>query len=193
MKEEIILPDSPETAEYKTITGWFSRNGKFYGDRQDSEQLARLEGSTHCKCECGKIHRKYNLCSTCSEKVKLRHYESMPFKEWDETTPVYSESEDRYFYSSDEIDDYLEDYTNDDGEKVTGKDLRLILCDRVTLPTIDEDYFMDNAPEGYELEDMVSKKFMLELKRFNKKIQSEQVNAWEPGEFRTEYLGCDRT
>lgn len=193
-EEKIILLDSPEAAEYKsvTLTGWWSSTGGFYGDKADSEYLARHEGCTHKKCECGEIHQKYRLCTNCSEKQKIKRYESMKFKEWDEVTPVYSESEDRYFYNPDEIQEYLDDYPNDDGDSVTSKDLRLILCDRVKLPTVDEDYFMDNAPEGFELEDMASPEFMAALEELNEIIDKEETcKTWEPGEFRTEYLGCD--
>lgn len=178
-EERIILADSPEAAEYRTVTGWVSRHGHFFGE---AEGAARYNGSTHQKCDCGEIIAKNSYCRLCSDKHRIDKYSIQQFKEWDETTPVYSDSADRYFYSPEEIDDYLSDH-----DDVTASELHLIICKRITLPTVDDDYFMDNAPDGYELEDMVSEDFMEALIELNTLAECEDVNAWEPGEFRTEY------
>ena len=78
MEEKIILQDSPEAATFKTgLSGWVSREGRFWGDNEDS---ARWEGSTHRKCETCEtiVPRNRICCNECTEKRAQSAYENAP-------------------------------------------------------------------------------------------------------------------
>ncbi|CAB4172456.1 hypothetical protein UFOVP935_22 [uncultured Caudovirales phage] len=50
-QEEVVMIDDPQAATLVTVTGWRSRDGRFYGD---NEHAARWGGCTHVKClACG--------------------------------------------------------------------------------------------------------------------------------------------
>lgn len=78
--KKIIMEDSPEAASIKTVTGWVSSTGRFWGD---DERMARFDGSTHKRCDCGAViaHRSY--CRACSDRKEAEKWEAMPEAEWD--------------------------------------------------------------------------------------------------------------
>ena len=45
-QEEVVMIDDPRAATLVTVTGWRSRDGRFYGDNEHS---ARWAGCTHVK------------------------------------------------------------------------------------------------------------------------------------------------
>ena len=50
--KEIILDTSDKAATYCTgLTGWVSRDGYYFGDNKDSENMAKYKGSTHRSCK----------------------------------------------------------------------------------------------------------------------------------------------
>ena len=74
-----IRYDSPDAAQQVTVTGWQSRDGRFYGN---DEHLARWAGCTHLICACGaEMEKGYNICKTCRRKADAEQYEAMPFME----------------------------------------------------------------------------------------------------------------
>jgi hypothetical protein len=149
-KEEVmILEDSPEAATYRTdIKGWVSRTGLFLGDRQDSERLARYDGSTHAKCEkCGQIRRKNSWCETCHKLREKEVYEKMPKKKWDGEGMICCDG-DRYFTSIEEAEDYAED----NGQTLA--DLQLVICEPQYAHEIEDDYWEDLLPEDMGLDEV---------------------------------------
>lgn len=178
--EKIILPEDPEAAQYKTVTGWVSRKGEFYGD---DERLARYVGSTHRKCGCGNIIEKRSWCKPCNKKASSELYMKKPFKEWDGETPLYSESFGEYFFSEDDIINFIE---NGDAP-VNPDDLQLVICIPNKPHIIEEDEFMDNLPDNMEsLSDVASPEFMIALEELNAILENEEW-GWTPGNFRTTY------
>ena len=100
-EEEIILPSSDQAATYETnISGWVSKKGHFYGK---DERLARWDGSTHSTCDqCKKVIEKGRvICNECHAKNNNERYKAKEYKEWDYSTPVYSETLDKYFFDED--------------------------------------------------------------------------------------------
>ena len=84
-KEKVML-DSPEAATFRTdIKGWVSRDGIFYGDKPDSERIARWAGCTHRKCEdCGADSPKsYTICEKCRTNKRDGVYAGREDKDWD--------------------------------------------------------------------------------------------------------------
>ena len=48
MNEQIVMRDSPESAQYRTdLKGWVSRDGFYFGDGPQGERTARYAGCTH--------------------------------------------------------------------------------------------------------------------------------------------------
>ena len=168
-----ILKTSDEAAKFVTgISGWLDRHGRFFGKEED---MARWSGCTHIICpDCGKPTPKgYLRCSICREKSAIERYEQMERKEWDGETPLYSESADEYFFSEDELLDYLESY----GE--TKQALRLIICEPIYLRQVDTDYFCDELADDGELPEAV----INALNNLNVVIRDEDPVSWMPGKY----------
>jgi hypothetical protein len=168
---KIILSTSDEAASFKTnISGWVSRNGRFFGV---DERIARYDGCTHVICEdCGKPTEKGCLvCSECKEKRDIKKYNALPNEEWNGVGAVYSESNDKYFWSWDEVDEFC----YDEGIKV--EDLRLVICTPQYLPLLDHsDYGEDVLAEDGELPDKV----VQAIEDFNKVIKNTEPVSWYP-------------
>lgn len=168
---DIVLDTSEEAAKFvENISGWVSRDGLFYGK---NEKAARYEGCTHCACDdCGKpVEKMYAVCSDCREKRNIERYSRRERADWDETTPIYSTTVDRYFYSVDEVDDYAYD------TETTKEDLRLVLCEPVFLQRIDDDRWVDDLPEDGDLPDEVKSA----LDNLNVALLAAGPVSWTPG------------
>jgi hypothetical protein len=171
-EEKQILFNSDESAQLKTgLSGWVSRNGRFYGT---DERAARYDGCTHRLCEdCSKPVEKSRLvCAGCGEIRDKKRYESLPSVVWNEVGGLYSDAVDRYFWSWDDVDCYCED------ENVKEDDLRLVICVPQYLHQLDEsDYGQDELPEDGELPDKVKEA----ISRFNEVIKVTKPVSWFPG------------
>lgn len=96
MQEKLkVMYAGDEAAQKVTVTGWRSRHGRFYSD---NEHLARWDGCTHLACDCGAAMEKgYTICRSCRDKNRREVCETMPFKEWDGTTPLTLHDADEFF------------------------------------------------------------------------------------------------
>ena len=182
MENKIIMFDSDEAAQKKTITGWVSSNGYFYGE---DERSARYMGCTHKRCECGMIMKKgYSICESCRHKKELEKYRNMPFKEWNGADFLYSEAADKFFYDSEEIFDYCEE------EDVPPESLRFIICDFVYPKEIDlSEIYSSLLPEDSDGEELP--KYLIDAEnKLNQIIREEKEPlSWIPGKYRTEVKG----
>ena len=180
-KEEIVMYDSAEAAEYRTdIKGWVSRHGRFFGDGHDSEHLARWDGSTHRPCNlCGKAveEKHYLACSGCREKRKRERYHAMPVGKWDGEVPLYSEFLDEYFNDTDEALDWM--HCDNKTSAKTLDDLMLVICEPVYARQIDEDFFCDELPEDGEVPDDIADA----IDAFNEVVKGYKL-SWVPGKAR---------
>ena len=68
-QKPIIMYDAPEAASLKTVTGWVSADGRFFGSNED---LARYSGATHRRCEVSPEHKIYEVNSYCKECHQAR-------------------------------------------------------------------------------------------------------------------------
>lgn len=174
-KELVIFPDDESAAKKQTVTGWVSRNGRFYGN---DERTARYDGSTHSKCECGnKVRKGWIKCDSCSHKASIERYEAYAFEEWDGKQPVYSDSCDKYFYDSDEIEEYCEE--ND----VEPEDLRLVICKSNYLSEINSSIWEDRLPEDGD----IPKELQVKLDELNEFIKTLPPVSYYPSKIRTKY------
>lgn len=180
-KDKIIMFDSDEAAQKKTITGWVSSDGYFYSN---DEKAARYRGCTHKLCQCGMAMKKfYTTCESCRSKKKLEIYKAMPFKEWNVPDPLYSETADKYFYDSDELLDYCEE------EGISIESLRLVICEPVYPREINlSELYSDLLPDNTEGE---LPKYLQDLEdKLNQTIQErKEPLSWIPGKYRTEVKG----
>ena len=167
MAEKIIMRESPEAAQLKTVTGWVSRTGQFFGD---DERTARYAGCTHEVCGgCGAVIAR-GWCNTCREKRDLESWLAAERTEWDGTTPLYSDAYDKYFFDED-----VEEFADDEGVSVD--DLRLYICEPRYGRSIDEDYFCDELAEDGEVPDVI----LHAMKKLNEAIKEAGPLSWYPG------------
>jgi len=168
---KVIMFDSEEAAHFQTgLSGWVSRQGHYWGD---DERAARYDGCTHRPCEdCGKPTEKgWLVCIECRNLRAIKRYEAMPKEEWDGNGMLYSDSDDKYFSSWGEIEDYADD------EEIGIDKLRLIICEPQHLPLISDDYGCDELAEDGELPDEV----IQAIEDFNKVIETVGLVSWIPG------------
>lgn len=169
MDKAIVMRDSDEAAQLKTVTGWVSRTGLFYGG---DERGARWAGCTHEKCEdCGAVIER-GWCNTCREKRDLERWLAAERIPWDGTTPLYSDSYDKYFF-----DDDVEEFAEDEG--VGLDDLRLYICVPQYGRPIEGDYFQDELPEDGEVPDGIC----TAMEALNEAIRAAGPLSWHPGKF----------
>lgn len=175
MKDKQIMYDSPEAASLQTVTGWVSSNGRFWGK---DEHMARYDGSTHRRCECGEvIEGGYAKCNSCQSKDHLKNYLALPYRDWDESSVVYDDASDKYFFGGkDEIMEYLEE------EGKTPEDLRLYMCSPNYPHQIDSSIWEDIIPEEWDDD---PKELADAIKEFNEKLSNMKPFSYSPGKFRT--------
>lgn len=141
--EVIIMEDSPEAARIETVTGWVSRDGRFFGS---DERLARYCGATHRKCAtCGEVHVINGYCNNCHNVMRHSAFHSLEKITWNGEFPLTVFDSDDYFFSLDELLDYC--YEND----VKPHELRLCLCKANYPRQIDSEYWCDDLSEDGEL------------------------------------------
>lgn len=143
MKTEKVMYDSPEAAQYKTVTGWVDRQGRFWG--QD-EHMARYCGSTHKLCPtCGSEMATNGFCDPCYNKKRAESFYTYPIaKEWDFPLVVFDT--DKYLFDEDYLYDYLYECIETDTEP------RLVTCTPNYCQELSYDYWEDIIPDdgGYE-------------------------------------------
>lgn len=189
-EEPIIRYDSPEAAKRVTLEGWLG-GGMFYPDSRgpNAEDMARYAGCTHKLCECGALVKKgWVYCDMCSARRRQERYNAMPFEEWGGITPLYSNRYDKYFFSDNDIIDFIDDSseTDDpDDHNIEYGDLDLIICTPNYLRQLDFDG--DEFPEDQEMEDVVSKEVIQKLNELNELIKAHPPISWSPGRYRTSY------
>lgn len=171
-----IMYDSPEAAQLKTVTGWVSSDGHFYGD---NEGTARYAGSTHKTCECGGEHIKhYTMCSDCRGKKAVERHQAREFKKW-EGEPLNIDGSEEFFFDEGSLFDYCQD------NGINPADLNLIICEPDIVSEIDEERWHDQLPEDQYLHD-VAPEVSEALERLNKVIREGKfILSWYPGKYRT--------
>lgn len=170
MPEQMVMNSSDEAAELKTVTGWVSRTGHFYGN---DERLARWDGCTHVPCNsCGTaVEKCYTMCGACKAAKELDRYAALPKVEWDGETPLYSEVADEYFFDRQALEDKLYD------EDITPESLRLVICTPNYPRQIDYDHWCDELPEDGELPDDIADA----VAALNEVIEKSAALSWSPG------------
>lgn len=175
MVEDKIYPEDERAAGLKTVEGWVSRNGKFYGIDETS---ARNCGATVFHCGgCGEdTEYYYRHCKKCEAAAIEEQYQRMQEAEWLLDVPVFDACSKNYFNSMDEIEYHCEN------EGISFSDLRLIICEPVYPQHID---FDDLIPIlGVDME-FNHPELVNYVQEFNQKIDDLKIIlGWQPGDFR---------
>jgi hypothetical protein len=184
--KDIVMYDSPEAAQVKTVTGWVSREGHFWGD---NEHMARYDGSTHKKCEtCGAVVSQRSFCTPCSTAREIEKFAAMERKPWDGDSPIYSQLLDRYFFNGEVFDVFEEGdgFEDEEGNVVTPyteEDLRLIHCEPTYLHLLDADDWSDDLPSEDHGGDGLPDEVEVALEAFNAVLKKQGPVSWEPGKY----------
>lgn len=169
----MILYDSDQAAHRATVEGWVSATGRFWGN---NEHGARYEGCTHVRCACGEVMGKgLGKCGACHEAENIARYAAMPRQRWNNEM-LFSEATFSYYRNPEEAEDALE-------EGQTLADLRLVLCDPVYGPQLDDEVFYDSLPDD---DNDVPDELLEALDAFNKAVRAAGVLSWSPGKFALE-------
>lgn len=116
-------------------------------------------------------------------------YEDLPLMEWNGTTPLVLFNDDKFFYSSDDIEFYLE-YINADTENSNNfkKSTDLQLCiaspNYLWMPDFN-DIYIDILPEDQYLDDLIGKDLKKAFDLLEEAIRHESPISWGQGKFRT--------
>jgi hypothetical protein len=174
-ESKVVMYESDESAKFVTVTGWVSRDGRFFGD---DEHTARYSGSTHFICECGGVGKRgYTVCDKCVLQKENERYDKLEYMEWDGETPLTEWGNDEYFYSEEDIESYC------DNEDIDPSTLRLVIGSPVRLPGLDiEDYLYDSLAEDQECDDA---DILYAVELLNKALKKKGNFCWEPGNKRT--------
>ena len=171
--QTVVLMDSAEAASIKTVTGWVSASGRFFGD---DERLARYDGATHRTCEKNQdhpIYEKNGYCPECWKENRAAMFSAMPKKQW-EGEPLALFDSDSYFFSLDELNDYCSD--ND----CRISDLDLVICEPNRAIEIDpNEYYCDDLSEDGEVPDELAAAF----DALNAEIAKSAPLSWSPGKY----------
>lgn len=157
-----------------------------------ADRITKHEIATHIDCEdCGiefkKPYTNSRYCFNCESKRKSEKYKAMEFKEWNGSDVLFLyDSDDTYFFSQDQIEEYI-DEQNDDlegNEQISSVELKLVICTPNYLFPVNEEYWQDIAA-GEEGELNIGKDVTEKLKALNEAIKQHAPVSWSPGKFRT--------
>jgi hypothetical protein len=169
-EKKIIMRDSDEAASIKTVTGWVSSDGRWWGD---DERTARYAGCTHERCACGEVIEKSRMkCNACRRKEDREKFEKLEKVVWD-GQPLVTDDDDHYFFT---IEDLL-DYCADIG--MQPQDLQLRICKPQYGREIGDDYFCDELAEDGEVPDSVHEAMGI----LNKAIKDAGPLSWFPSKY----------
>jgi hypothetical protein len=171
MKEpKIIMRESDEAASIKTVTGWVSSNGHFWGD---NESMARYNGSTHQLCECGEVVERCRIkCPSCEKKDRDAEFDALETKVWD-GEPLVTDDDDHYFFTIEALLDYCYDINTQP------QDLRLRICQPQYGREIGGDYFCDELAEDGEVPESIQEA----MNALNVAIKDAGPLSWYPSKF----------
>lgn len=167
----VVLADSPEAASFKTVSGWVSRLGNFWGN---DERMARYDGSTHRRCECGEIIEQRSYCRKCHDRKEQEKYLAMPAASWDGVIPLCIHGTDTYFFDVDSLLYHCEE------QNCQPKDLPLVICVPTLAREIDpNEHYCDDLPEDGDIPPEIEEAFA----RLNAAIKACKTPlSWSPGQ-----------
>jgi hypothetical protein len=115
-------------------------------------------------------------------------YSEMPPQQWDGKTPLVLFNDDKFFYSEDDIEYYLEDINSEIENSNNYKkveDLQLCIASPNYLWVPDfNDIYIDIMPEDQYLDGIISKDLKKAFDLLEEAIRHEPPVSWGQGKFR---------
>ena len=189
-EEKIILPEDAELLiQQVNLDVWKVSDKKFF----ITKESAINEVTTHKKCECGNVMKKYQLkCHECRKDAVnnewSQRYNNKPFQEWDGKTMLCLYNDDKFFEDEDEVLDYLEEENDsrDEGDKLKLEDLQLCICEPNNPPLINyEELCEDIIPENMDDLSRIAPEILKRVEELNEFIKTHDPISWGEGPFRT--------
>jgi hypothetical protein len=169
VEKKIIMRDSDEAASIKTVTGWVSSDGRWWGD---DERTARYAGCTHERCACGAVVEKSRTkCDKCFAKDRWEKYKTLQTKLWDGEAPLVFWDDDTFFWNDSDLMDYCEEHQEQP------QDLCLVFADPVYGRYLESDYFCDELHDDGELPDSI----LEAMEKFNEVVKAAGPLSWRDG------------
>lgn len=165
-EREIILPSDDRAAQIKTVTGWVSRQGRFWGN---DERTARYDGSTHSLCEKHGPYEQSSYCHACHEDRQKEKYTKLKKTEWNGDFPIATYNSDEWFWDIDQLRDHVE-YIADAFESPQHAIDALMFVDAVAVfaHELDCNEIYDDRPEESDLPVEIEEAF----EELNRKIKA---------------------
>lgn len=135
MTTEVIRYE--DAAEHLTnIVGWVCKKCQRYCG--NDEHLARWCCATDKPCPCGgrNTDKHYTVCAACRSRSDLERWLKRPRVEWDGETPLATAG-DRFFFSADDLGDWIANNTEWPPSREFIEDLRLTLAEECEPHTFD--------------------------------------------------------
>ena len=176
MKNTESLPFEEAAEQVANVAGWVCKTcRRFYGE---DERVARYCCARDLKCSTegctGRAEKPYTFCGNCREKKELARWLAYPEVPWDGETPLCLDDDDEFFYSQDDLEEYLAQ--ND----LKPEDLRLVICKEDTKPYFDMmEFLTDYLPEDMEPDDPAKIDALV-----NRWIEKHVPTVWVPGKMR---------
>lgn len=173
-----IFYNTDEAATYKTVEGWVSRDGQFWGKGDQAEHMARYKGSTHGRCSTcdAVIDKRLVRCQSCSENLKDKRHRERRSLKWDHESPLYSDKLDAYYFDIDQIKKVMEE------SGMSWVQLRILICEPVKAEHLEQDHFIDILPEDGELPDQLIEA----METFNKMVDKCPPVSWSPTDYKAQ-------
>lgn len=151
-------------AEYRTnISGWVCKTClRFYGDDAGSERTARFccEKDHACGTEgCKNRAERLIYCDPCIEKRDLEKWRALAQVPWDGETPLVLDTDDKFFFSSEELIDYLADHG------LSIEDVRLVIAQK-------------DKPRDFDMNEFLCDYLIDDYGDLDDKEINKQVNQW---------------
>lgn len=168
--------ESNDAASIKTVTGWVSRDGHFWGN---DEHMARWGGCTHRICENNPdhgVHEIRSYCEKCHDERRQQYFDSLEKKVFAGENLVIFDS-DFYFFDFDSLIDYCIE------NEVLPSELRLMICEPNHIP---EFYIIDHCenelPEDGD-ESHIPRSVLETADALNKAIRESDAISWSQGKY----------
>lgn len=190
-KEKIHLKDIIEGTKLRDTKIFTVRDKSWWADRITKDAIATHDDCAYCGVEFKKDYTHQRFCVQCGYLNKNEKYQALEFKEWDGETPLVIFDDDKYFFSIEDIEEYVNDFNDDldfedliQNDRLFPESLRLVICVPNYLSIVNEDHW-DDILLGEDQELDLSKDVAEKLKALNEAIKAEPAVSWSPGKFRT--------
>lgn len=139
-----------EAAHVVTVTGWACKTCRqWWGNGDRSEHMARWCCASSVPCPCGgrNLSKSYTICEACRDRKEEEEWQSalQGAVPWNGDVPLCTWRGDTYFFSPDDIEDYIDREVD-----VTLEGLRLCLCEPGKAREFNLGEFLsDDLPDDY--------------------------------------------